>query len=339
MMLTIMLVFTFLCVLFLFIGLFQMFSKDDNLLQSRMEQFAAQQKESQTQEFRTQESFEDRTLPERNKENEKKKSELLQNIGKLITPSAMRDRIQEQLSMADVPLKAVEFVAVSFILTLVFMSLGFFIFKSLFVGFIMAGFGFFLPNLWLKMKHGAKLKKFSSQLLDTLIMMSNGLKAGYSFPQAMEMVAREGNPPSSTEFQRTLRESALGLPMEEALINLNNRIGSPDLDLAITVVLIQRQIGGNLAEILDNISNVLRDRMKLKGQIQTLTAQGRLSGYLIAAMPFGLGVVLYLINPAYMMELFNFQMGAFKGWYLLVFGVCLQAFGFFAIMKITDIDI
>lgn len=338
-MLVVMLVFIFFCVLFLFIGLFQMFSKEENLLQSRMQQFAAQQQEAQTQAFQAQEFMDDRTMPEREKERDKKKSELLQNIGKLITPSAMRERIQEQLSKADVPLKAVEFVAVSFILTLVFMSLGFFIFKNLIMGFLMAGLGFFLPNLWLKLQHAAKMKKFNDQLLDTLIMMSNGLKAGYSFPQAMEMVAKEGNPPASTEFQRTLRESALGLPMEEALINLNNRIGSPDLDLAITVVLIQRQIGGNLAEILDNISNVLRDRMKLKGQIQTLTAQGRLSGYLIAAMPFGLGVVLYLINPAYMMELFTFKMGAFKGWYMLVFGVMLQAVGFFAIMKITDIDI
>jgi tight adherence protein B len=277
--------------------------------------------------------------PKKKKKSFFQESDLLKNVGSLITPAGIRDRIQQKLNKADVPLKAVEFGAVSFIATLVLMSLGFFLFKNIIAGFGLATMGIIIPHIWLGMKISGKVKKFNDQLLDTLIMMSNGLKAGYSFPQAMEMVAKEGGPPTSTEFQKTLRESTLGVPLEEALQNLNKRIGSEDLDLAVTVVLIQRQIGGNLAEILNNIADVLRDRMKLKGQISTLTAQGRLSGYLIAALPFGLGVVLYFINPTYIRELWTFTHGGFKGWYLIVVGLIMQTAGFLAIMKITDIDL
>lgn len=335
-----MLIMVFLCVVFLFVGLAQMFSKEENLVQNRMKQFTEQQQDSAaSQGMSSRRVIEELDELEDVKKEEKKKSDLLKKVGEIITPAKMRENLQANLTRADVPLKAVEFVAISFILTLGFMSLGFFVFKSLVIGFIMGGLGLFMPQMWLKMKHSSKLKRFNHQLLDTLIMMSNGLKAGYSFPQAMDLVAKEGAPPTSTEFQQTLRQAQLGVPMEEALTNLNKRINSEDLDLAITVVLIQRQIGGNLAEILDSISAVLRDRMKLKGQISTLTAQGRLSGYLIAAMPFGLGIVLYFLNPDYMMELFNFRQGWFKGWYMVIVGLVLQAVGFYAIMIITDIDL
>ncbi len=121
--------------------------------------------------------------------------------------------------------------------------------------------------------------------------------------------------------------------------NLNERIKSEDLDLTITVVNIQRQIGGNLAEILDKIQDTIRDRMKLKGDIQTLTAQGRISGLIIGLLPVFLGIVLYLINPGYMMSMINFKKGAFKGYYLLVFGGVLQIIGMLIINKITTIEI
>lgn len=336
----IMLIMVFLCVVFLFMGLAQMFSKEDNLVQNRMKQFTEQQQDSAaTQGLSSRRVMEELDVVEEVNKDERKKSDLLKKVGEIITPTKMRENLQADLTRADIPLKAVEFVAITFILTLGFMSLGFFVFKNLIIGFLMGGFGLVLPQLWLKMKHGSKVKRFTHQLLDTLVMMSSGLKAGYSFPQAMDLVAKEAAPPTSTEFQQTLRQAQLGVPMEEALTNLNKRINSEDLDLVITVVLIQRQIGGNLAEILESISAVLRDRMKLKGQIATLTAQGRLSGYLIAAMPFGLGVVLYFMNPEYMMLLFTYRQGAFKGWYLVVAGLMLQAVGFFLIMKITDIDL
>lgn len=341
-----MLAVVFLCVVFLFLGIYQMFSGDQDLVKNRMEQFVAQQQEAALKSpERVLEELDDN--PEERTKKKKspfQDSDLLKNVGSLITPTGVRDRIQKKLNSADLPLKAVEFGAICFIATLLLMALGFFIFKSILAGFGMATMGIFLPQVWLNLKIAGKVKRFNDQLLDTLIMMSNGLKAGYSFPQAMEMVAKEGGPPTSTEFQKTLRESALGVPLEEALQNLNKRIGSEDLDLAITVVLIQRQIGGNLAEILNNIADVLRDRMKLKGQISTLTAQGRLSGYLIAVLPFGLGLVMYFLNPDYITSLWAFRHKVspdftFKGWYLMIVGFVMLGFGFFAIMKITDIDL
>lgn len=155
----------------------------------------------------------------------------------------------------------------------------------------------------------------------------------------MEMVSREAPAPMGKELKRVLKENSLGVNLEDTLLALNQRVDSEDWDLVTTVVLIQRQVGGNLAEILDKIGFVIRQRMKIKGDIQTKTAQAKVSGLLVGSLPLGIGFMIYLINPKFMMKLFTFKYGGFKGWYVLVFGVIWEIIGMYIIMQIVDIEV
>jgi tight adherence protein B len=153
------------------------------------------------------------------------------------------------------------------------------------------------------------------------------------------MVSRESPPPMATELKRVLRENSLGMNLEDALMALNGRVESEDWDLVTTVVLIQRQVGGNLAEILEKIGHTIRQRMRIKGDIQTKTAQAKVSGALVGALPFGIGFMVFLINPEFIMKLFTFRHGAFRGWYVVLFGLFWEVIGMYIIMKIVDIEV
>ncbi|HEV2011103.1 MAG TPA: type II secretion system F family protein [Candidatus Limnocylindria bacterium] len=200
------------------------------------------------------------------------------------------------------------------------------------IGFIV---GYFLPRFWVGRRIGGRLSSFNKQLPDTITLLSNSLRAGSSFLQSIELVSREGGPPMSEEMGRVVREVNLGLGMEEALHNLVRRIKSDDLDLMVTAIGIQQQVGGNLAEILDTIAFTIRERVRIKGEINTLTAQGRVSGYLVAFLPIGLGVALNAINPAFMAPLFTQTIGRI----LIGVGAVMMFIGFMAIRKITDIKV
>jgi tight adherence protein B len=200
------------------------------------------------------------------------------------------------------------------------------------IGFIL---GYMLPRFWVGRRIGGRLAAFNKQLPDTTTLLSNSLRAGSSFLQSIELVSREGGPPMSEEMGRVVREVNLGLGMEEALHNLVRRIKSDDLDLMVTAISIQQQVGGNLAEVLDTIAFTIRERIRIKGDINTLTAQGRVSGYLVAFLPIGLGAALNAINPAFMEPLFTQTIGRI----LIGVGVVMMTIGFFAIKKITDIKV
>ncbi len=200
------------------------------------------------------------------------------------------------------------------------------------IGFIL---GYMLPRFWVGRKIGGRLGGFNKQLPDTIVLLSNSLRAGSSFLQSIELVSREGSPPMSEEMGRVVREVNLGLGMEEALSNLVRRIKSEDLDLMVTAIGIQQQVGGNLAEILDTIAFTIRERVRIKGEINTLTAQGRVSGYLVAFLPIGLGAALNAINPAFMQPLFTQTIGRI----LIGVGAVMMTIGFLAIRKITDIKV
>jgi tight adherence protein B len=180
-----------------------------------------------------------------------------------------------------------------------------------------------------------RLGAFNKQLPDTITLLSNSLRAGSSFLQSIELVSREGNPPMAEEMGRVVREVNLGLGMEEALNNLVRRIKSEDLDLMVTAISIQQQVGGNLAEILDTIAFTIRERVRIKGEINTLTAQGRYSGYLVAMLPVGLAFMLNLINPAFMEPLFTQLIGRIA----LGVGIVMELIGFFIIQKMVDIKV
>src|SRR5665811_881539 len=149
-------------------------------------------------------------------------------------------------------------------------------------------------------RQGGRLNSFNKQLPDTITLLANALRAGSSFLQAIELVVRESRPPISTEFQRVIREVNLGLPFEQALENMVRRVESEDLDLMATAISIQYQVGGNLAEILDSIAYTIRERVRIKGEIRTLTAQQRMSGYVVALLPIALVGFLTVIAPNFM---------------------------------------
>jgi tight adherence protein B len=153
--------------------------------------------------------------------------------------------------------------------------------------------------------------------------------------QAADMVAQEMRPPISTEFARTVKEMNLGITMENSLGNLAKRIESEDLDLVMTAVLIQRQVGGNLAEVLDNIARTIRERVRIRGEIRTLTAQGRVSGIIISLLPLVMGVIIYVLNPTYIRVLFVNPIGQ------IMLGVSLagQVVGILIIRRIVDIEV
>ena len=172
--------------------------------------------------------------------------------------------------------------------------------------------GFFLPRWYVKRRQGKRLNQFNKQLPDTITLIANALRAGSSFLQAIELVVREARPPISTEFARVIREVNLGLPFEQALENLVRRVRSDDLELMVTAISIQYQVGGNLAEILDSIAYTIRERVRIKGEIRTLTAQQRMSGYVVAFLPIGLAGFLFIIAPGFLEPMFDAEV-AFLG--------------------------
>jgi tight adherence protein B len=202
--------------------------------------------------------------------------------------------------------------------------------------------GFLLPRFWLNRRKGGRLNAFNKQLPDTITLIANALRAGSSFLQAIEMVVRESRPPVSTEFSRVIREVNLGLPFELALENMVRRVKSDDLELMATAISIQHTVGGNLAEILDSIAYTIRERVRIKGEIRTLTAQQRLSGYVVGFLPISLAGFLFIAAPKFMDPMFDKDVaiaGLPVGVIILFFGGFMMFLGFMAIRKIVDIEV
>lgn len=176
---------------------------------------------------------------------------------------------------------------------------------------------------------------FRNQLGDCLTMVANALRAGFSFMQAMDLIAKEMEPPISDEFKHVMRDISLGTPMERALEDMDKRVGSPDFSLVVTAVLIQQQVGGDLARILDTISETIQDRIRMRREVHTLTAQGRISGWVLAALPVGMCIMLNVISPGYLDPLFNNRIGQMA----IGAAVVLILIGFFVIQRIVDIEV
>ncbi len=245
-----------------------------------------------------------------------------------------------ELARADIPLTPGEYVAINIggivlgaVLGLLFgggLTTSGFIF-ALIGGLI----GFYAPRFYVRILKGRRLNAFNGQLGDTIVLLSNSLRSGYSLLQSMETAAKEITPPMSTEIQRVTREVGLGLSMQEALANMYARMPSDDLDLLITAINVQHEVGGNLAEILDNIAHTIRERVRIQGEIRTITAQQRLSGYILAVLPAILGLIIYILNPQYISRLWS----STCGFILLGAGMLMLVLGFLAIRKITTIEV
>ena len=246
----------------------------------------------------------------------------------------LMDTIFNELILADIMMKPEEFCLVWLGLTFIPSGLAALFKLGLMPSVTLAAVGAFLPIIFIKIKKGNRIKAFEAQLGDTLIMMCNGLKSGFSFQQTMENVANDMPAPIGMEFGRVCNEIRYGATMEEALNNMAERVKSPDLMLVVSAVLIQRTTGGNLSEILSTISETIRDRIKIKGEISSITAQGRMSGIIIGALPVGIAVILMVINPDYMSTFFTTTVGNI----MLTVSVIMEILGFFAIRKVVTIE-
>jgi tight adherence protein B len=236
---------------------------------------------------------------------------------------------------ADVALAVPNFLMICASLAAVGMFLPTFAGMSLALGPLMAMFLGVLPVIWLLMKRKRRLKTFAAQLPEALELIARALRAGHSLAAGFSLVAQEMSNPISGEFSRTFEEQNLGKPLEEALGDLTKRVPNLDLKFFATAIVLQRQTGGDLAEILDKIGYLIRERFKIWGQVQALTGEGRLSGIVLLALPPALFAVVYRMNPDYLMLLFTDELGK----KMLVAGVLSQLFGALMIRKIVNIRV
>jgi tight adherence protein B len=243
--------------------------------------------------------------------------------------------LAEHLARADLKLRSSEFVLIQLGCLLAFALLGLVRF-GFGPQFIVSGVGgYLIPMRVVKFRQGRRLKKFNGQLPETLSLLSNGLKAGYSLPQALDSVARNTTAPISEELGRVTREMSLGASLDQSLLNMVKRVASDDLDLIVTAVLIHRSVGGNLARVLDSISHTVRQRVMVKSQISALTAQARASGWIISLLPVGVAAILYVIAPTYFRSLTTDRLGVA----LLVLAALMIVIGNALMRRITSIRV
>jgi tight adherence protein B len=275
-------------------------------------------------------------------------SETLAQLNKVVEQRDFGANLARDLARADLRLKPSEFLAIwgasivgvpliMLVLSVILPTLG----NPLFL--LIGGLiGFFIPRMWLNRRKGSRLNAFNKQLPDTITLLANALRAGSSFLQAIELVVRESRPPISTEFARVIREVNLGLPFETAMENMVRRVKSEDLELMATAITIQHQVGGNLAEILDSIAFTIRERVRIKGEINTLTAQQRMSGYVVGFLPIGLAGFLFIAAPAFTEPMFDNRVsliGLPAGVIVLAVGGVMMFIGFMLIRRIVDIEV
>ena len=269
--------------------------------------------------------------------NKKKKSLLavFSAILRLLMPNRILENVESELVQADIPFKAEEMVGLTVAASIIPGVLSLLLFQNIVLSLLLAVLGAYLPLVYIKTAKSRRTQKFNNQLGDALLIMANSLRAGFSFLQTMDSISKEMAPPMSKEFSRTLREMRLGTTTEDALRNMADRIKSEDMELIVTAVTIQRQVGGNLAQILDNIAFTISERVRIKAEIRTLTAQGRISGTIVALLPLFLAVMISIMNPAYMAILIRHPVG----WMLIAGAIISEFIGIMAIKKIVNIEL
>jgi len=260
---------------------------------------------------------------------------LLASASRVFLARRLGRLVDKQLTESDVPLRGEEFVII--VVASGLAAGGFFtaLTLSITTGLVALSAASLLPFLLVRIAKARRAAAFNAQIGDALAIMSNSLRAGFSFLQSMDMVRRELPDPIRKEFSRTFREINLGTSTEEALQNMVSRVNSEDMELVVTAVLIQRQVGGNLAEVLDNIGNTIRERIRIQGEIKTLTAQGRISGLIIGLLPVVLAVMMLVLNPDYIMTLFTAEAGRL----MLLAAVFGELLGILLIKKIVNIQV
>jgi len=303
-------------ILLLFVGLSRASRSGEELIAERLDRYGVQ-------------------VEEEKRVKGKKRRSAMDGLEDAVQKRGFAADLQLDLSRADLKLRVAEFAMVNVISVIVCALLGRFILGSPVLALVFGVIGFFLPRLYVNLRKRRRLNQFNDQLGDTITLLANSLRSGFSIVQSMETVAQQLSPPISTEFHRVVQEIGLGLHYEQALGNMLRRVPSDDLDLMITAINIQGKVGGNLAEILDTIGHTIRERVRIKGEIRVLTAQQMISGYVLTGLPVILGLVLYMINKNYIGLMFTDPCG----WIMLGISAAMIGLGYLAIRKIVNIEV
>ncbi|MGV8984641.1 type II secretion system F family protein [Clostridium sp.] len=272
-------------------------------------------------------------------ENKKKnKTNLLKILANLIPSMKFSEKYHKKLEIelmkSDIPITVEELLVIKMLTSISISFLTFALLKDVIIVFFIFILIWNIPKVILSHRKKERINTFNEQLNEGTMIISNSLKAGYSFLQAVAAVSEETKDPFAKEFKKLLKEMSLGISEEIALKNMLNRIDSKDLLLIVNAILIQKDIGGNLSEILDNISETIRERQKIQNELKTLTAQGRLSGIIVMLIPIFLGITIYVLNKEYMMLMFTTPIGIG----MIIAAVVNQILGLIMIKKIIKIE-
>ncbi|TAH51893.1 MAG: secretion system protein F [Chloroflexota bacterium] len=303
-------------ILILFFGLDQVVSNRNTTIETRLDRYTARQ------------------ISDPNQRQTQKSGE---RFGRLVNEKR-GSAIATELARADLRLTPGEYVAINIGAVLLGAFLGFILVGppiNFVVALIGGVIGFYIPRFYVRFLQNRRLNAFNNQLGDMIVLLSNALRSGYSLLQSMETASREIAQPMAGELQRVTREVGLGLTLQEALANMLRRMPSDDLDLLITAINVQHEVGGNLAEILDTIAHTIRERIRILGEIRTITAQQRLSGIILAAIPIILGFIMYLLNPDYISRMWQDVCGLM----MLFTGGVMILLGYLVIRRITNIEV
>lgn len=267
-------------------------------------------------------------------EEAKRRSRLTEGLNRAIEKRSFGANIATELAQASLKLTVAEYLVLNLASIVLVTGLAYLIFRNfLFLFGIVLG--IFLPRIIVNILKAQRLRKFNDQLGDTINLLVNGIRSGYSMPQAMDTVANDMPPPVSEEFRRVSLEIGLGVPLADALQHMVRRVRSGDLDLMVTAINVSYEVGGNLAQILEIISHTIRERVRIQGEIKTLTAQGQITGIVISGLPFALTAILFLLNREYMERMFTTTCG----WIMSGVAITIILSGYFAMQKIVKIEV
>lgn len=314
---------SFLSIILLFTGLSSLKKAKRKQVNSRLEKYTKKSRDhSPAEEISTKQ------------DDEPVLRKIFKTCGGLLAPRGWIKQAELELAQADIPLRPEEYVGLQMLMVITLALFLFYTSSNVMLTGAGAIIAAIIPPTMVKRAKRKRINQFNNQLSEGLTVMANSLRAGFSFMQAVDTLSKEMPPPLSTEFARLLKEMNLGTTTESALDNLMRRVDSKDLDLVVTSVKIQRQVGGNLAEIIDNIAKTIQQRIKLQGNLKTLTAQGRISGLIIGLLPIFIILFVSLLNPSYLTTLVTNPAGLF----MLAYALVSEIIGFLIIKKIVTID-
>jgi tight adherence protein B len=239
------------------------------------------------------------------------------------------------LERAGIPLRVGEYMTIRFALALILLLVTFMLTRNVLIALPMAPIGYFLPRWYVGSRRRQRQAKINGQLEEMLTLVSNSLKSGYGLMQSFEYASRQLAPPLADEIKRMIQEANLGAGAEVAIEALAERIASTDMEMVVTAIAIQRSVGGNLAQTLDNVAYTMRERDRIRGEIRTLTSQQRMTGVIIGGLPIFVGGIMFAINPDYMLPLFTHSVGKI----LLLMAVGMEALGIVLIRSLLSFEV